>query len=159
MSTLRSKVIRLAHTHPEFRSELLETLKEAAPSKEQVRFEVHIRAALRDYKTDPESPIQTFDTGMKSIAYTQLYFPDAKSAKPELKKLVEKFKRDWESDEAFVVDTPQTHLPGGVRQKDNRVNPKSYYARCEISITQATRSGYGKTVLDMSWDRTTDRWS
>ena len=161
MSSLRARTIRLAYENPDLRAPLLAALKESAPLKVSppVRFEIAISGSFRDYRTDPEAPVQSLDVSPRRLAFVQVYGPDAKSVRTQAEAIVARFEKDWASGRAFTVYVPNPYLPSGTRQKDYSILPSDSYEKAEILVSQAMRSGDLRPVLRKTYDRKTGRWT
>lgn len=161
--SLRSKVIRLAHENPNLRHHLLPLVTArmaAAPVKGQVTFEVKVRAAMRDYREDPESPVQTRDILPKPIAWARFTYNSAKEASTALAAIVKDLTTQWERgigkgySGAVDLYALKSKYTGG-NQLD-KVTP-DHYRTAEISIDKVMASGDHRLVSTWSWTRG-DSW-
>lgn len=160
MSHLRSKVIRLAYENPSLRPHLLpivtEGMKSAAIQTQGVTFEVKLRAAMRDYKNDPESPVQTHDILPKPLAWARFTYGSAKEASKSLADLVKDLTTQWEKgiDKGHLgtVDLYKLRSPYTGGKELTKAIP-DYYRTAEISIDRVLASGDHKVISEWSWKR------
>lgn len=161
--SLRSRVIHLAHANPNLRHYLLPLVidtkeaKMAAPeAKGQVTFEVKLKAAMRDYRKDPESPVQTFDVLPKPLAWARFTYANAKEASVALAKIVKDITEQWErglgKGHQGTVDLYALRSPYTGGKELTKAIP-DYYQTAEISIDRVMASGDHKLISDWKWER------
>lgn len=162
MTTLRSSLIRLAQAQPELRPQLLPLLEKKTSATAGVIIEVILEAAMRDYRTDPEAPVQTRDTLPKNLAFVRVTLPNIGEARKWITKFTGDIKDNWDKglgknwQGAFKVRNPSTPYGGGATQPEN-ITPDNF-REAYLRVDQITARGDRKRLYSWNWSRGGTGW-
>jgi hypothetical protein len=131
--------------------------------------EITLSASSRDYKTDPEAPMQTTDLLPRRLAWIRLIPADAAAAKADTAGVVDFIKKKWlaglgknykgsfkPADAPRGKSAAPTYTGGPPAEL---VNPDAFRT-AEIQVRQILASGDHKVVGTYKWDREKpDSWT